>query len=87
MTERQQADESARVAATLRDVLETDQGSGDYINITDAVAEVAHALQLLGGVGVAARALEAHGAAMLQASENVAMGLSDIADALREITR
>jgi hypothetical protein len=87
MTERQQADASARVAETLRDVLETGEG-GDYINITDAVSDVGRALQLLGNADASTPmgALEAHGAVMLEASENIASGLHAIADAISEIT-
>ena len=82
-TERQQVD--GRVAETLYDMLSTDDGDR---NLTHAVADVAHALQLLGNAGASTPmgALEAHGAAMLEASENISGGLHDIADAIREIT-
>ncbi len=85
MTERQQVD--ARVAEALRRVLETDDG-GDYINITDAVSDVGRALRLLGNADASTPmgALEAHGKAMLEASENIASGLRGIADAISEIT-
>lgn len=87
MTERQQVDGNTRVAEALRDVLATDEGSGD-MNLTDAVSDVGRALRLLGNgdASTPMGALEAHGKAMLEASENIASGLHDIADAIREIT-
>jgi len=85
MTERQQVD--ARVAEALRDALETGEGR-DCINITDAVSDVGRALQLLGNADASTPmgALEAHGAAVLRASENIASGLHAIAEAISEIT-
>jgi hypothetical protein len=83
MIERLQVD--ARVAETLYDVLSTESGD---VNLTDAVADVAHALRLLGNADASTPmgALEAHGKAMLEASENISGGLHDIAEAIREIT-
>ncbi len=79
MTERT----DARVAETLYDVLSIEDGD---VNLTHAVADVAHALRLLGNADASTPmgALEAHGAAMIEASENIASGLHDIADAIRE---
>ncbi len=87
MTERQQVDAGARVAEALRDALETGDGR-DCINITDAVSDVGRALRLLGNADASTPmgALEAHGAVMLEASEKIASGLHDIADAIRETT-
>lgn len=75
----------ARVAEALYDTLSTESGD---VNLTHAVADVAHALRLLGTADAATPmgALEAHGAAMIKASENIASGLHDIADAIREVT-
>ena len=86
MTERQQVDGSARVAQALYDTLVTDDFS--EINIADAVFDVARALRLLGNADASTPmgALEAHGAMVLEASENIAGGLDNIADAIREIT-
>ncbi len=73
----------ARVAEALYDTLVTESGDA---NLTHAVADVAHALRLLGNADASTPmgALEAHGAAMIEASENIASGLRDIADAIRE---
>ncbi len=86
MTEWQQVDEDMKVAETLYEMLQTDDGD---TNLADAVGDVARALQPLGTADAATLmgALEAHGAAMLEASENIARGLDNIAGAIAESTR
>ncbi len=58
MIERQQVD--ARVAEALEDMFSTESGD---VNLTDAVADVAYALRLLGNADASTPmgALEAHG--------------------------
>lgn len=61
-------------------------GGYEDTNAVDALGEIAGALRLLGNADAATPmgALEAHGKTMLEASENIRAGLSDVADAIRE---
>lgn len=59
---------------------------GYEANLVDVLSDVARALVLLGNADASTSmgAIEAHGKAILEASENIAGGLHDIADAIRE---
>lgn len=59
---------------------------GHEANLVEVLSDVARALVLLGNADASTPmgALEAHGKAMLEASEKIAGGLHDIADAIRE---
>ncbi len=61
---------------------------GHEANIVDVMSDVARALVLLGNADASTPmgALEAHGKAMLEASENTAGGLHDIAEAIRDLS-
>ncbi len=80
-----------KVAEALYSGLLSDSVSDNHGNkatIVDVVSDVARAIHVLGNADAATPmgALEAHGAAMLEASENVSSGLHDIAEAIREAT-
>jgi hypothetical protein len=91
MIEHPQTDAAKRVAEALYTGLLSESVSDDHGNkatIVDVVSDVARAIHVLGNADASTPmgALEAHGAAMIEASENVSRGLYDIADAIREIT-
>lgn len=60
--------------------------NGEPANVVDALDHIARALRLLGNADAATPmgALEAHGKAVLEASEKIATGLHDVAAAIRE---
>ncbi len=81
--------DTERLAEVLEQGLVSESATDEYgnpANVTDALTGVARALQLLGNAGASTPmgALEAHGAATLEASEKIAGGLHDVADAIRE---
>jgi hypothetical protein len=87
----QRNDATEKVAEALYSGLLSDSVSDNHGNkatIVDVVSDVARAIHVLGNADAATPmgALEAHGAAMLEASENVSSGLHDIAEAIREAT-
>lgn len=61
---------------------------GQEANLVDVVSDVARALVLLGNADASTPmgALEAHGKAILEASENIAGGLHDVAEAIRDLS-
>ena len=61
---------------------------GHEANVVDALSDVARALVLLGNADASTPmgALEAHGKAIDDASEKIAAGLHDIADAIRDLS-
>ena len=61
---------------------------GQEANLADVLSDVARALVLLGNADASTPmgALEAHGKAIDDASEKIAGGLHDIADAIRNLS-
>lgn len=61
---------------------------GHEANLVDVLSDVARALVLLGNADASTSmgAIEAHGKAILEASENIAGGLHDVAEAIRDLS-
>jgi len=74
------------VRALLKRFFVSEDAMGEERNTVDALDSLAHALKWLGNADASTPmgALEAHGAAMLEAAEKIQAGLSDVAEAIRE---